>query len=471
MSETSPPAPAPTGVEGGGLPPPPPPNLPHDSLRINIIVSAAVCWFIALIFVILRFYTRGVVIRVLGGPDWSILVSLIFAGATCGAVIVQATVGSGQHLWDLDPTATNDAIAWGKAAWYGVLFYLLTICFSKISILLLYIHLFTFKWARLAGQILLGIVIISHLYMALATFTACIPLKSYWDFRIQKKYCHPQAVWWSNTGLHMVTDFLIFMLPMPVVWSIQLPRRQKLALSGVFGFGFVVCFISILRLLQLLRAQKNPDFTYVAAELSYLTAVEVNGAIVCACVMTLKPFVVRFFPKLLSSHRSTDSRSGTDSVAAGGRAWGGARGRGRRMSDTVPSDRPFPPTMPLSPLGVLDKQYGIHRDEYHPPTGRNWNAMGGYHGRPGDLYVEIDDDKVPVVDVEMQENVPGSGRRRGGGGRERGESFGAAHDARRDYMLRKGVERGTTSIPRSGPVPEGVVRVETSVTVIKEDIR
>ncbi|KAK3986059.1 hypothetical protein QBC44DRAFT_352606 [Cladorrhinum sp. PSN332] len=439
MSDTSQPAPIPSGE--GPSPPQLPPNLPHDSLKINIIVSAAVCWFIALFFVIIRFYTRGVVIRVLGGSDWSILVALIFAGATCGAVIEQATEGSGRHVWDLDPTDVPSAIAWGRAAWYGILFYLLTLCFSKISILLLYIHLFTFKWARLAGQILLGTVVLTHLYMALVTFTACIPLVSYWDFRLEKKYCHPQAVWWSNTGMHMVTDFLIFLLPMPVVWSIRLPRRQKLALSGVFGFGFVVCFISILRLIQLLRAQTNPDFTYGAAELSYLTAVEVNGAIVCACVMTLKPFVVRFFPRLLSS-RGTGSNP--DSV-------------GRRRSLT-PVYGPGPPTigslprkaagmMPVSPLSVLDKQYGIHRDEYQGRGAGGWNMNVGGGGGGGGGYVEIDDDKVPVVDVEMEENIATGGRR-------------GAQEARRDYMSRRGV-----------PVPEGVVRVETSVTVIKEDKR
>ena len=90
-----------------------------------------------------------------------------------------------------------------QAAWYGILFYLLSLAFSKLAILLLYIHLFTFKWARVAGQVLFGIVVVSHLYMALATFTACIPLNSYWDFTVPKKYCHPQSVWWSNTGLHM----------------------------------------------------------------------------------------------------------------------------------------------------------------------------------------------------------------------------------------------------------------------------
>ncbi|KAK4223447.1 hypothetical protein QBC38DRAFT_487658 [Podospora fimiseda] len=411
--------------------PPPDPNLPHDSLKTNIIVSAAVCWFIALFFVILRFYTRGVIIRVLGGSDWAILVALIFSGATCGAVIEQATVGSGQHIYDLNPSDQKSAIAWGRSAWYGILFYTLTLLTSKISILLLYIHLFTLRWARLAGQSLLGIVVLSHLYMILVTFTACIPLVSYWDFRVTKKYCHPQAVWWSNTALHMITDFFIFMLPMPVVWGIQVARRQKLVLMGVFGFGFLVCFISILRLIQLLRAQTNQDFTYGAAELSYLTAVEVNGAIVVACVMTLKPFVVRFFPGLLSGSSLRGIRSTEDSGIRRRR-----RNRTRSISpdvygmasDTLPR-KVGGGTGPVS--SVLDKQYGIHRDEY----------------RVGGGYVQIDDDKMPGVNVEMKNGLSAAT---------------AAQQARRDYMSRRG---------GGGPVPEGVVRVETSVTIIKEEKR
>ena len=83
---------------------PPPSNLPHDSLKLNIILSSTICWFIAAFFVGLRFYTRGVIIRVLGWSDWSIFLALvcslarqmraaradgaqIFAGATCGGVI------------------------------------------------------------------------------------------------------------------------------------------------------------------------------------------------------------------------------------------------------------------------------------------------------------------------------------------------------------------------------------------------
>ncbi len=126
-----------------------------------------------------------------------------------------------------------------QAGWYAILFYTLSLGFSKISILLLYLHIFTFQWVRRAVQLVLVIVILSILYTLIAVFTACIPLQAYWDISITDKYCHPQTVWWANTGLLMTTDFLIFLLPMPVVWTLSLPRRQKYALVAIFGMGFL----------------------------------------------------------------------------------------------------------------------------------------------------------------------------------------------------------------------------------------
>lgn len=58
----------------------PPDNLltASDDLGGNIIACAVITWIIAAIFVGLRFYTRGTIIRSLGPSDWCILVSLVW---------------------------------------------------------------------------------------------------------------------------------------------------------------------------------------------------------------------------------------------------------------------------------------------------------------------------------------------------------------------------------------------------------
>jgi len=276
-----------------------------------------------------------------------------------------------------------------------VLTYHLSLFCSKLAILSLYIHIFAFKWARVAGQILLVIVVITNIFMIVTTLTACIPLHAYWEFMIPRDtvYCHPQSFWWANTGMHMVQDVLIFLLPMPVVWGLMLPLRQKMMLFAVFGCGFVVCFISILRLPRLYQNDmkshdftKYYDFTYEAVELSYLTSIEVNGAIVCACALTLKPFFAKFFPSALASSRSKTSEGARNNVGSN---------VGMRGPPTIGS---MPSKQPLSPAdNELMGRIGGSRGGSNG-SGRRSNAwLESSRG-----YVEIDE---WGVDVELAEGM------------------------------------------------------------------
>jgi hypothetical protein len=51
------------------------------------------------------------------------------------------------------------------------------------------------------------------------------------------------------------------------------------------------------------------DFTYHLATLAIWGSVEVNLAIICACLTTLKPLIVRMFPRLLKSTYMETPRS------------------------------------------------------------------------------------------------------------------------------------------------------------------
>lgn len=40
-------------------------------------------------------------------------------------------------------------------------------------------------------------------------------------------------------------DFILLFLPVPIVWSLQLPRKQRLAVIGIFGGGIIVCIAGV----------------------------------------------------------------------------------------------------------------------------------------------------------------------------------------------------------------------------------
>jgi hypothetical protein len=117
--------------------------------------------------------------------------------------------------------------------------YVLALTFVKISILFLYVRAFTYPIVLVASKVLLGIVIVTHLWIIISVWTTCIPLDALWDLaKRPTAYCHPFSVWWSHAGINITTDLLIFALPLTVLRKIRAPRRQKTALYFVFGLGF-----------------------------------------------------------------------------------------------------------------------------------------------------------------------------------------------------------------------------------------
>lgn len=100
-----------------------------------------------------------------------------------------------------------------------MLFYNLSLSFTRISILLLYKRIFTWEWIQRTVQLFLLCVIALTVWFAISVLTVCIPLVAFWDwslFLTTHVYCQPANVWWANAGLHLASDLIIMALPVRV---------------------------------------------------------------------------------------------------------------------------------------------------------------------------------------------------------------------------------------------------------------
>ena len=225
-------------------------------------------------------------------------------------------------------------------------FYNFSLTFTKLSILMLYLRILTFHYARVMTKLLLGIVLISQTFIMCVIFTGYIPLDSFWDQSKKRIYYHTAPWYWANAGMHLTTDVLIFLLPLPVVLSMGIRWRQKLALCLLFTFGFGyayllpysdshrsppsaanrreleltstsrVVFVSAFRLAHVIQATntRSADPSYKNASIVCLTIIEPDLAIVCACLTTLKPLVVKLFPRIFGSSRRSSEEMGEGQV-------------------------------------------------------------------------------------------------------------------------------------------------------------
>ncbi|KAK3344509.1 hypothetical protein B0T25DRAFT_487390 [Lasiosphaeria hispida] len=274
------------------------------SLAGSVIACAISCWVICGVAVCARFYARGKIQHVLGPEDWCVLVAYLLALGFTVTTICECTYGKGSHIWNVTP---DDFSRYLRATWVGTLFYQLSLALSKVSILLLYIRLFWFNWASRAAWVMLAIVTVYNVWGLCTTITICIPLQAYWDRNVHGD-CKSVSNMWAAIGLHVATDFLIFLIPIPVVLKMMAPSwKEKACLILIFAIGFFVCIISVLRIVWIVQLYSSTDFMWDYAFISYWNCVEVNGAIILPCLVVIRPLLRKLWPSsVLNDHASPD---------------------------------------------------------------------------------------------------------------------------------------------------------------------
>ncbi|KAK0630307.1 hypothetical protein B0T17DRAFT_488588 [Bombardia bombarda] len=282
-------------------------NLPGDNRAYQIQVPCVVLFVFTLFFLTVRLWAR---VKLgswsgLGRDDWTILTSWIFASTVAALMLAACEYGFGQHIANL---SRPNKLVTLKLYYVAQAFYKLTINLTKSSILLLYLRIFVQKWFRRACWALLAVVIV---YMV-ATFGLsvwqCTPVPRAWDKSIPGTCINLTINWYANAGFSIATDILILGLPMYPIYASQLSKGQKIALMAVFALGLFTTITSIFRLQTLSFSSTSPDTTYDIAS-SIWTMIEINMAIICACLPVCRLPLAYVFPAHFSSNGS-EKKSG-----------------------------------------------------------------------------------------------------------------------------------------------------------------
>ena len=191
----------------------------------------------------------------------------------------------------------------------------------KCCILLLYLRLFhVVRWFRLSCWGLLTVVALYCTASIAATIFQCRPVIRAFDKDTPGNCIDTAKFWFANAGFSIATDIIILLLPMPLVWKLEVPRMQKAALVGVFTVGIFVVVTSCLRVTTLDLFATSPDNTYNIDNVMW-TIIEPNVAVICSCLPILRTLVVKFIPGLRSKSKSS-GRYGTNGSMPGSHATG-----------------------------------------------------------------------------------------------------------------------------------------------------
>lgn len=148
--------------------------------------------------------------------------------------------GVGYHHADLAATSPHKIITSAKYTLVIPLFYLPAVILAKLALLVMYTRIFIKRTDLIACWVVAALLIANCVGAMIAGFLICIPLYYLWDHTIPGGHCININAWyrWSSL-MNIVTDVVMLILPLPVIWKIQSSMKVKIGLTITFATGSV----------------------------------------------------------------------------------------------------------------------------------------------------------------------------------------------------------------------------------------
>lgn len=238
------------------------------------------------ILVFMRLYTTRFVTQRIGLPDWSILVGWGFFVGFATMCAMAVNIGPGVHMWDL---RLKDLAPYLYYLRMGSILYGLTICPIKISILSQYIHVFMphkqprfLYWATIATM---GSNVVAYVVLVIMQIWDCNPIRKSWDpFVVGGSCLDVNSLNIGATAVNVVSDTVIFILPQSVIWRLQMPTRQKIAISLMFLIAILAIASASIRLYYSVKLSTSTDTTWYTWNMGVWGLVEMDFGIIVACI-------------------------------------------------------------------------------------------------------------------------------------------------------------------------------------------
>lgn len=117
--------------------------------------------------------------------------------------------------------------------------YVFPTLFSKVTLLIFYIKLQNReRWYQWAIWTTMMITVGSNIGILFSIAFACRPIAMAYDITITEGSCIDRpAVFKATAAFGIITDVLIFAIPIPMVLGLHLSTRKKAGLLVLFGIG------------------------------------------------------------------------------------------------------------------------------------------------------------------------------------------------------------------------------------------
>ncbi|KAG0633165.1 hypothetical protein HOY80DRAFT_1141627 [Tuber brumale] len=261
----------------------------HSFFIANLVMT-----IFAIVIVSGRIYSRAFVAGGLGGDDYAMVGAAIVLMCSAGMMsygVKQA--GIGKHLLDLD---RDEILSLLKITYALPIVHTLGLFPIKMSLILFYRRLFGPN--RSMQRVVKGFMIfetIHTLASSIGFIFICTPVHSWWNIFRRAQDCptlrQTMAIYVGVRAVSVLTDILVVLLPMRLVWGLKVSVGQKIGLATIFGLGVLTCIAAILRLAFLPKLLLSLDIPWNVVPVSLLGRAEQCLGMITASIPALTALI------------------------------------------------------------------------------------------------------------------------------------------------------------------------------------
>ncbi|KAL8949409.1 MAG: hypothetical protein Q9222_004478 [Ikaeria aurantiellina] len=272
---------------------------------------------LATLTIFLRFWSRAIASPDRGPKfwwdDWAALASLPFTITSISLVLYMISLGLGRHVTEIPQSKTLEQL---KVLYACYILYDTSITFPKISALLFYARIFGTQNKAFRYMLwLTHFLVIGWLLsiMMLGVFL-CDPVEKQWKPYLDG-HCKPNSALWLGSAIpSVVIDLILLLLPLPMLWRLQMKKQRRILIMTVFAFGYCVIVISLGRMVTVVSTADdlNADLTYASVPTFYWLCAEAPVSTLSVClpsIFFLARRAIKEGPKALFKTSTGPSRS------------------------------------------------------------------------------------------------------------------------------------------------------------------
>jgi hypothetical protein len=144
----------------------------------------------------------------------------------------------------------------------GSIVYLPAAYFTKVTLLLIIARVFRVKRAVAKSiYIFIAALFFAYLPMQISKTFICSPIKAFWDDRVHGSCLQQRKIFIADTTVGFVTDFIILILPIPLIWSFNASLWKKVKIAAVLGAGGIATGVTCFRLWAVVQFISAADDT------------------------------------------------------------------------------------------------------------------------------------------------------------------------------------------------------------------